>query len=344
MKNSCNRCLLPGVTCLMLSLGMLVSCDQKTAPAAGPSVIARVGAQVITAEDVKNEAARRAAGNQTVPGKADLLQQMIDRLLLVERAKAAKLDAEFETRRALESVLITKLREKELEDKLAAVDVSDDELKKEFESEPARFAQPAKARLSLLFQEMNKTMSETKRSEIRQRMEEALQKARTQPVIGGRGPAAGGFGSLSVDYSEDQVSRYRGGDVGWIEVGKESSRLPKEVIEIGCSLDKGKISGIIEADNGLYVVMKTDIRAAGATTFEEARPGLRQSSMARKRRQIEEDFIKQTAQLVKSEIDSTSLAALELPHSTKLAAPPNSDTPPPTIPGVPVSVSKSEPK
>ncbi len=344
MKYSCNTSILVGIPSLIMSLGMLLSCDQKAGVAVGPSVLARVGTQVITAEDIKNEAARRAAGNQTVPEKADLLQQMVDRLLLVERAKSAKLDADFETRRAIESVLITKLREKELESELAAVEVIDAELRLEFESEPAKFAQPAKVRLALLFQEMKSTMSETKQSEIRQRMEEALQKAQAQPAGGGRGPAAGGFGSLAVDYSEDQVSRYRGGDIGWLEVGSESARWPKEVVEVGCSLEKGKISGIIQAGNGLYVVMKTDFRVAGATSFEEARQGLRQSSMAKKRRQIEEDFIKQTAQLVKSEIDSTALAALDFPHSTKPVVPPNSNTSPPTIPGVPVSVSKSEPK
>ena len=338
MKQRLHMFQLPGATVLLVSLGLLAGCDKQASLPTGAPVLAKVGNQAITAEDLKNEAARLRSGNQSVPEKADLLQQMVNRLQLVERAKIAKLDSDHATRRLMDGVLITKLREAELEEKLAKVEVSEDELRKAYEADLAKFTKSEKVRLAMLFQEINATMSDAKKVEIRQRMEEGLQKASAQPAAGGRGPAAGGFGAVAVDYSEDQVSRYRGGDIGWLDVGNFTYRWPKPVLEAGYALEKGKMSGVIETESGLYVIMKTDYRESAATPFKEASSGLRQTILAQKRKGIEEGFLKQTSSMVPSEIHPEALAAVDLPPATKPAASPDSIAPPSLL-GGPVSTS-----
>jgi peptidyl-prolyl cis-trans isomerase D len=134
------------------------------------------------------------------------------------------------------------------------------------------------------------------------------------------------------------VTRYRGGDIGWLDVGNFSYRWPKAVLGAGYGLDKGAMSGIIETDQGLFVVMKTDFRESAATSFEEARAGLRQEILTKKRRTVEEAFLQETAQLVKPEVMTSALAGIELPASPVKLAP--SDEPlPPASPAV-LSTSK----
>lgn len=319
-------------------LGFQVGCREKMVAPTGPLILANVGSQNITVEDLQKEAARRHAANQVVPEKSALLKEMVDRLCLVERAKQAGIDTEYETKRTLEGVLITKLREKELEARLNSVDVSDEEVREAHEAYAAKAAKTPKVRLALLFLEMTSAMSAGKKEELRRRMEEAQHKAKDLPGGGGRGPSAGGFGSLAAEYSEDQLTRYRGGDIGWLDSGNLNYRWPKIVLETGYALEKGAMSGILETEGGLYLVMKTDTRESNAIPFEEARPGLRHEILGRKRRAVEEAFLAETARVVKSEIHAAALDSVNLP--TQPAAGKPAEVQPPASP---VSVSTVNP-
>ena len=330
----------PGPKLLLIAALFVTSCEKKATTPSGPAILARVGDQVITVDDLKLEVARLSTSKQSIPEKAALLQQLVDRLALVERAKKMKLNEDYETRRTMDGILITKLREKELDQKISTIEVTDAEVQEAYKVEQAKFVKSAKVRLAILFQESHAKMSETKRAEIRQRMEEGLQKAQsTELTATGRGPAAGGFGAIAINYSEEQTSRMRGGDIGWLDLGNFSYQWPKQVLETGYALEKGKLSGIIETDKGLYVVMKTDARESAATPFNEAATGLRRDLVRKKHQQIEADFVQETTRLVKTEIDQPALAAIEIPSSPKPASLPTTETPPPTVPGVRVSSS-----
>jgi peptidyl-prolyl cis-trans isomerase C len=334
-----------GMKLLCIAALFLTGCEKKATTPSGPAVLARVGDQVITADDLKLEVARLSASKQSIPEKSVLLQQLVDRLSLVERAKKLKLNEDYETRRTMDGILISKLREKELDQKISSIEVSDEELQAAYKAEQAKFVKSAKVRLAILFQESHAKMSEAKRAEIRQRMEEGLQKAQSAELTAtGRGPAALGFGAVAINYSEEQTSRLRGGDIGWLDVGNFAYQWPKQVLETGYALEKGKLSGIIETDKGLYVVMKTDARESAATPFNEASAGLRRELMRKKHQQIEADFLQETARVVKTEIDQPALATIEIPSSPKPASLPTTETPPPTVPGVRVSSSTSDNK
>ena len=334
-----------GTKLLFIAALFLTGCDKKATVPSGPAILARVGDQVITADDLKLEVARLSAGKQSIPEKSVLLQQLVDRLALVERAKKLKLNEDYETRRTMDGILITKLREKELDQKISSIEVTDAELQEAYKAEEAKFVKSAKVRLAILFQESHAKMSDTKRAEIRQRMEEGVQKAQALELAPtGRGPAATGFGGVAINYSEDQTSRYRGGDIGWLDVGSFPEQWPKSVLQAGYALEKGKMSGIIETEKGLFVVMKTDDRESAATPFNTASAGLRRELVSKKHQQIEAVFAKETARLIKTEIDPSALASVEIPSSPKPAALPNSETPPPTLPGVRVSSSTTDTK
>jgi len=211
--------------------------------------------------------------------------------------------------------------------------VSEDELRAAYEADTAKHSRPAKVRLAILQLQGDTAMSDAKKAELRARMEEGLKKAAETPVEGGRGAASMGFGAVAVEYSDDQVSRYRGGDIGWLDEGNFSYRWPKEVLAAGYALDKGKCSGIIEAGGSLYAVMKTDAREGSTTSFEEAKSSLRRELFAKKRSAIESGFLAENRSLTGAEIRSEVLSTLSLPAAAVKPAP-VTDISPPALPGM----------
>ena len=324
------RLLIPAA---LLAVVLQSGCEKKTTASAGSPVLAKAGDEVITVDDFQKEVQRRTAKGVAVPDKSVLIQEMLERLAAVARARQAKLDADAETKHEMENVLIAKLRGQELESKIAALAVSDDELRAAYDAGAANHSRPAKVRLAILHLQGDAKMSDAKRAELRARMEDGLRKAATNPAEGGRGGAALGFGQTAAEYSDDQVSRYRGGDLGWLDAGNFSYRWPKEVLETGYALEKGKCSGIIEADGSLYAVMKTDARDGSTTSFAEAQSSLRREVLAKKRAAIESAFLAGNRSLTCAEIRTDVLATVTLPTTPARPAP-VAESSPPALPGM----------
>jgi len=201
------------------------------------------------------------------------------------------------------------------------IEIGDDEVRAEYEKRIDQYTRPAQIRLAALFLNAGKVVSAEKRQELIDRLSEARRKAIDNPAPGGRGPAAGGFAALAIEYSDDQASRYRGGDIGWLEEGTTSSRWPSEVLEAGYALKKGEISEIIETEDGFCLVMKSDERKAFTTPFDQVAPTLRQSLLVQKRRELNKAFTEETMRLITVELDLDALASVSLPGAGDVAVP-----------------------
>ena len=173
-----------------------------------------------------------------------------------------------------------------------------------------------KVRLALLKLEATPRMSPERRSQLTDRLQAAREEALTLSQEKGRGGTPPGFGSLAIRASDDAASRYRGGDIGWLEKDRFEYRWPKPVLEAGYALQQGDISGIIEADDGLYLVLKTDERPEAVTEFETVKERLAQTLKAEKqnriRMQLHQDAVKAFPASINQEVlDSIVLPSLE---------------------------------
>ena len=303
-------------TVALCATACLVSQCEKPATAGAPAkedALATVAGQAIMEKDLVQEAEWRRANHQAVPAAPELLKEMANRLALVEKAKQSGIADDPETQRRVQSVIIARLREKQLDAELAKVAVSDEELKAAYDSRSAEFARKGLDRFAILFQAADAKASDARKAEAKKRLEDAIALADASPAPGGRGPAAGGFGQVAAQHSDDQVTRYRGGDVGWIESDAKETRLPAAVLEAGRALEKGKRSAVLEASDGFYVIMKTDARAGGARPMEEVADNLRQQLLREKRRALEEQFLADALQSSKASIDTGAAAKVTLP-------------------------------
>ncbi len=312
----------------------LAACSKSKAPGetAGGKVIAEVGGRAIRADDLVAEASRRAESRRPIPAKEDLLREMIEREAFLQRARQAGLDRDPAYQREIESLLIRKLQASELDTRREAVTVTDEAVKAEYDANPDRYVRPKQARLALLFLAADVKSSEARRAEVRTRLEEGRQKYLALAATPSA-KALAGFGPLAVDYSDDQVTRHRGGDLGWLESGKHPARVPAQVAETAWALPTGKVSEVIEAKDGFYVVLKTDSREPSVTPLESVQASLRQTLLVRKRKELEEQFRAGTARLFPSRVDTQALASVSLPEASPALATRNQESQPPGLPG-----------
>jgi peptidyl-prolyl cis-trans isomerase D len=107
----------------------------------------------------------------------------------------------------------------------------------------------------LLFKTIGKTDAEI--AEIRQKAEDVLKKAKS----------GANFEDLAKKYSEDDATKAKGGDLGWIV---EKQTVP-EFERAAFSLPKGSVSDLVKTQYGFHIIKVLDRETAHTKPFEEVR-------------------------------------------------------------------------
>lgn len=303
----------PGTTDQGSSAPPAVSPKQDTA-------VATVGSARIASAELERElAASRAA----TPGQK---QAVLEKLVRFELLHAAALAAGYESRpqiaESFRRLVAGAFVQEQLEPKLAGLQVTDEEIKKYFDGHLADFTIPQAVRAAVIQIKVSPKASGEKRAELRARAEAARAEALALPA------ATASFGSVAVTYSEDQATRYRGGDTGWLRVGQRDPRWDKEVVDAIFALQKpGEVGPVVAAASGFHVVRLMEIRASVPRALDDVRDQISQLILTAKKMQAERDFYAALAAKIPVSIDEQALAAVPLPESH--------DTPsrtPPTLP------------
>jgi peptidyl-prolyl cis-trans isomerase D len=110
----------------------------------------------------------------------------------------------------------------------------------------------------ILFKTIGKTDAEV--AEIRQQAMDVLNKAKK----------GGNFEDLAKKYSEDDSTKPKGGDLGWIVEGQT---VP-EFQQAAFSLPKGSISDLVKTQYGFHIIKVIDHEPAHTKSFEEVRESI----------------------------------------------------------------------
>ena len=285
-------------------------------------VLAVVGTSEIHVGDFRREVERRHAEGLAVDDAHSLLKELVERRLLVERARELGLEHDPEVRRSYENLLIGKLRARELQPLLQNVTVTDAEVREYYEKNRDEFAVAARIRPAILVRHV----TDRNREKVRKAMLAVRQKAASLP-IGTRG-----FGTLAIGNSEDQVSRYRGGDVGWLTIAKPPPRWPGAVLQAAAALEKpGDLSELIETQKNIYLLRLIARKAASVKSLKEVAPVIRRRLLQDKKRSIEEKFLAGVRAGVEVRIDERALEHAVAPWRQKSRNGKTSG--PPSLPG-----------
>ncbi len=110
----------------------------------------------------------------------------------------------------------------------------------------------------ILFKTIGKTDAEV--AEIRKQAESVLEQAKH----------GANFEELAKKYSEDDASKAKGGDLGWIVDGQTVAEFQQAAF----SLPKGTISDLVKTQYGFHIIKVLDRQVAHTKSFEEVRDSI----------------------------------------------------------------------
>ncbi len=242
---------------ILASAALAAGCEKSQAPAtstpAAPTVskedaVASVNGVYIskkTLETLEKEISERSQG-QNFP-KEQLLEELIQRELLIQQAMQKGLDKSPEVIERMETVKNSLLSQAALQDYLKANPVTDEEIKAEYDSKMANMGEEYKARHILV-----KTEDEAKK------IIAELQKG-------------GNFQELAKKHSIDPMGS-EGGDLGWFT----ADRMVPPFSEAVVALENGKISQQpVQTQFGWHVILREESRPLTPPPFDAVKEQIR---------------------------------------------------------------------
>lgn len=175
-----------------------------------------------------------------------------DRAAFLEALASQRMTQEEMRNEVREGLILMISRRQEVTDR---VEISPVSVLEAYEAGLDRYREPGKIKLRMIMVNKGKTPAE---QEVKQReIEEILRQLKDGKE----------FAALAKEVSEDNKAQY-GGDWGWIE----AQNLRAELAEAADVLAPGEISGVVDVDGGMYILMAEDRKDPSVTPLEEVRP------------------------------------------------------------------------
>jgi len=152
----------------------------------------------------------------------------------------------------------------------AGLTVSDEEIKTFYAENQNRFVVPEERRASHILIKVAKDASAADREKARARAQEILAKLRANPAD---------FARLAKEYSEDEGSAEKGGDLDWANAGA----YVKPFADALFALKPNEMSDLVQTEFGYHIIEVTGVRPGSVRALDQVRP------------QIEAELRKRTA-------------------------------------------------
>ena len=259
-------------------LALLFASCHPASPTASPfdndQVLATVGTETITKADFEAARARRPIA------PAALLDELIEHRALVQEARARGYDRDPQAIASFENALANRVREENRQAQIS--EVTPVEIEARYRADQKKFTLPAKIRAAMIFVEAPATFTEEKRAERRATLEAARAKALAAPQD---------FATLAAEFSYDQATKFRGGDLGWIVEGIGAEELEPPVLAAAFALKQpGDLSEIILTAKGFYLLHLTEKNAASLRPLTAVTAQIRADLQREKQKRSEQEL------------------------------------------------------
>jgi peptidyl-prolyl cis-trans isomerase C len=284
MTRNCKR-----TSMILIAFGLISSFNcwgetkVKIAPGSAngnSGTLAVIDGKPITVDIFRAEMARRQ-GDFDGERKGALLDSMVRSELLFAAARNEKYENDPEVIAQVKQVMVGKYLRDNLEPKLAQLKATEQETEAYYYAHPAEFGSQAMVHAALIRIAVSPKATVGKRAELLKRAESARVEALALE------PGVPAFGSVAVKYSEEQDSRYRGGDIGWLQTGPMDGRWDKKVTDAIFALKApGQVSPVIAATDGYYIVKLVETKGATVRPLAEVKEGVRYQVIQEKRKKV----------------------------------------------------------
>lgn len=274
-----------------LILGVIASCSKEEPT---PAPVADNVLAIVDGEPVKTEVFQywwKQKGSRVTDetSRLDLLETLIERAALAKAAVAAGIDKNPEVQIQIENLLIAGLKEKHGRTQQAELKISESEIEAFYKQHlDKRFTTPAKVRVAVLW---FKTRGQ---APLADRYRPRLVAIREQLVSAAAETIDDkSFGKIAIDNSEHRTSRFKGGDLGWIEVIPTTDSWMSVVLNLAKGLRlPGDLSDVSSSDEGLFLVRLMDRREESVRPLEDVRALIEQECLRDSKQRLAEEFTK----------------------------------------------------
>ena len=278
--------------------------------AAEEDVVARVDGQPITRADLERHLAARApfirARYSSPEKRKELLDSLVRFEVLAKEAQSRGYDRDPDVLRYQKERAIDRMIADET-GKLRPETIATADLERTYREHPEHFSQQEAIRLEQILVHDPAVAKKVT----------ALAKA-----LGPRDDA--GFRRLVAEYSQDEDSKQRGGDLTFLE--RDSTAVPSAVVKAGFALAQGNdkvglIAGPIESPQGLHIIRLTQRRPGFLRPFAEVERQLRAKVADERRRQQVDAMVAEMRGRVKIEVFEDKLSQIKVEKDAASAAP-----------------------
>lgn len=297
----------------------ITGCRQEVPPPK-INVVAKVGGAIISLEQLQAEWDRRSKGGVMVDQKK-LLAEMVGREAAYQKAVQSGFLEKPEIQQALRSVVVDKYLEIREKDLALPAAITPELVRGYYDLHQKRFERPLAVNAAILQIESPRKATEERKATAVE-MARAIRDKATHEAVG-----MAHFGNLAVAHSQDQATRYRGGELGWQTLEQARLRLPHAVAEQMFRITQaGTISEPIVTPEGIFLVKLIAQRPAQPRPFDEVRTQIEHELL--KHRQTDRQY--QLNEVVRQNIPIQINDEMLNQATTKIT--PRKDKTPPAMP------------
>lgn len=276
-----------------------------------PEVVATVGKEAITATDLARELEERSKNGEMTNSPAQretVLQDMIRLEVLYQKAKLAGFDRDPQLEKQFKRMVAAKFEEVELKQAPPVARPERGEIETYYQAHRDRFTTPEKVHVAILCIRIPTKAGAEQQAKAQATAESLREKALADAAAN---PA---FGMLAQENSDDQATRYRGGDCGWITRENPKYDWAAQVLNGLFALNNpGEITPVIRTQDGFYIGKLIEKKAAVTAPLEAVQERIERQLMAAKQKQARAQFEQNQRQGLAVDINHALLQTLEVP-------------------------------
>jgi hypothetical protein len=271
-------------------------------------VIAKVGQFEISKSEFKKEMHYRGGNHLSSLNKKALLDEMILKKLLLNKAYADELPNSVSIQREYNLLLMGKVRERYLEEERKKIVISETDLENFYKENNDQYRIPKRREFAILFFKKRSKDVKKEKELIGEKFSEITELFKEHKLP----EAKKGFGAYAIDYSEHQASRYRGGELGWFTQGKKVN-WEQKVLDTGFELKVvGDLSSMIETKKGYYLVRLMAETKEVYKAFKKVQHAVKHQVIMKRQKEIKDNFYNDLRTKFDIEMDIDKLNELNM--------------------------------
>jgi peptidyl-prolyl cis-trans isomerase C len=244
MKNNrimwaCFVCIV--IVSLTLNLKVIMAGEKK-----GPTLLAEIGEMKITDDDLEARIRElppmyqdRFKGEKQ---KIAFLERIVEMQILAMAAKEEKMDNDMSVKTRIDDAVAGILAQEYVKRRFSDTKgISEEDIRKYYDEHLAEFTKPESVKVNHILIKFGTKAGEKETSE-------ALAKAKE---IKAKLDDGADFAKLAAEYSDDERTKKKGGDLGFISKGRMSPDFSKAAF----SLKEGEISDPVKTPLGYHIIM-----------------------------------------------------------------------------------------